>query len=121
MKEPHSEWKEVDLGASGPLKELARAWQHKTSQLFVMRSLSTTEQNEKWIHVSVSHPDRVPTWEEFINVRDCFVGKDIEAYQVLPALVDYVNVCKYALHFWVPIDGKRRVANLRDLICEKAL
>lgn len=121
LKEPHSEWKE-----QAPLEwppetghKAARMWRHKDRPLFVMRSLSATK-DEKWIHVSISRLDRIPSWEEICHVRDCFLGKEIEAYQVLPKHSEYVNLADKCLHIWAPLDGERRVANLHDLINEEA-
>jgi hypothetical protein len=116
VKEPHSEWKEVDAAAPG-----ARAWINRKDGLYVLRSLSTTKDGEKWVHISISTPDRVPNWEEISRVKACFLGLEVEAYQVLPKQDDYVNVCTHCLHIWAPLDGKRRVANLMDLVNEEAV
>jgi len=96
-------------------------FEHKLTELRVIRSFSTIKGGEKWVHISVSRPDRLPSWEELTKVKNEFLGEDVEAYQVLPRKEDYVNTHRYCLHLWMPADKKRRVANLQDLIMERAL
>ena len=102
-------------------QKAATVWQHKLTDLRVLRSKSTLRDGSTWIHVSVSRPDRLPSWEEISKVRDEFLGEQVEAYHVVPARKDYINVHSYCLHIWTPIDRVRRVANLRDLTNEEAL
>lgn len=120
-KEPPSHWKigpVIMMPGHGPA---AKTWDHKVTNIRVLRSISLLENKEWWIHVSVSRPDRLPTWEEMNKVRNEFIGEDVEAYHVCPRKQDYVNVAVYCLHLWAPVDGKRRVANLQDLILEGAI
>lgn len=119
--EPPSHWKEMPKDSVHPmLRGTFRAWDHSLIDMRVLRSLSTVRNGENWIHVSVSRQDRLPTWQELAKVRDEFIGDDVEAYHVAPTRKDYVNVHAYCLHLWVPCDGVRRVANLKDLINEVA-
>lgn len=55
-----------------------------------------------WLHVSVSRSDRLPSWTDLGFVKQCFIGDDREAVQVLPKESDYVNLHKYCLHLWSP-------------------
>jgi hypothetical protein len=97
-------------------------WTHRLiPHLNVLRSLSTTGDGTKWVHVSVAHPKRLPTWEELSKAKNDFIGEDREAYQVLASNEDHINAHAYCLHLWAPLDGQRRVANLQDLTNEVAL
>lgn len=87
----------------------------------MIRSLSTLRSGEKWIHVSVARPDRLPSWAELSKVKNEFIGEDLEAYQVLAANKDHINLHAKCLHLWAPVDGVRRVANLQDLEMEESL
>lgn len=58
-----------------------------------------------WLHISVSHPRRYPTWEELRFVKDTFIGKDKEAVQIFPREQDYVNVHKNCFHLWHCLTG----------------
>ena len=55
-----------------------------------------------WEHVSVSYPNRCPTWEEMCFVKDIFWGEDETVVQFHPPKKNYVNVAKYCLHLWKP-------------------
>jgi hypothetical protein len=55
-----------------------------------------------WDHVSVSHPDRIPTWEEMAYVKDLFFGDDEAAMQLHPPKSEYVNNHPRCLHLWKP-------------------
>lgn len=121
MLAPPAHWKAIKLSVDF-MNDAAASYQHRLVDGFmVLRSLSTTRNGERWIHVSVSHPDRLPTWKEISKVKDEFIGRDREAYQVLAAENDHVNVHSFCLHLWSPEDKSRRVANLRDLVNEVRL
>ena len=55
-----------------------------------------------WDHVSVSWPNRCPTWDEMCRVKDIFFRKDEVCVQYHPAEKDYVNFHPYCLHIWKP-------------------
>lgn len=55
-----------------------------------------------WDHVSVSLPDRTPTWEEMNWVKGIFFGPDEWVVQYHPAESDYVNCHPFCLHLWRP-------------------
>lgn len=56
-----------------------------------------------WEHVSVSLPDRCPTWEELCAVKNLFWDEDDCVMQLHPPKSDYVNNHSYCLHLWRPI------------------
>lgn len=51
-------------------------------------------------HVSVSHRDRCPTWEEMEFVRDLFWGPEETVIQIHPPKSRKVNHHKTCLHLW---------------------
>ncbi len=55
-----------------------------------------------WEHVSVSRPDRCPTWEEMCAIKDMFWGEDDVVVQYHPRKADYVNAHPFCLHLWRP-------------------
>ena len=103
-----------------PSPEIMDCFVHRLVPLTVMHSISTVKDGSLWNHISVSYPSRVPSWIELMKVKNEFLGEEVEAYQVLPKKSDHINIHKYCLHLWAPVDGERRVANLNDLINEKA-
>lgn len=68
--------------------------------LKVMVSVDTIEGGDKYLHVSVSKDNRLPTWDELREVKDIFIGTDREAFQFFPFQQEYVNACKNCLHIW---------------------
>lgn len=59
---------------------------------------------KRWLHVSVAHQKRLPTWEELRMVKDLFIGKDKKAFQILPSEDNYVNIHPYCLHLFCCLD-----------------
>lgn len=55
-----------------------------------------------WDHVSVSLPNRCPTWEEMCMIKDMFFNEDECCVEYHPAEKDYVNFHPYCLHIWRP-------------------
>lgn len=56
-----------------------------------------------WEHVSVSHPHRVPTWEEMCAIKDLFWEPEETVVQYHPPKSEYVNKCETCLHLWKPV------------------
>lgn len=75
-----------------------------TWNLSIIATVSTERDGREWVHVSVAHIKRLPTWEELRDVRDVLIG-DREAYQVFPTRDRYVNEHPNCLHFFACLDG----------------
>lgn len=56
--------------------------------------------SEDWQHVSVSLPDRCPTWDEMNFIKELFWGEDEIVVQFHPTKSEYVNNHRYCLHLW---------------------
>lgn len=61
---------------------------------------------DRWEHVSVSLPDRCPTWEEMCYVQGLFWGPEDTVMQLHPPRKDWVNNHPYCLHLWRPVNGQ---------------
>lgn len=59
-----------------------------------------------WDHVSVSLPNRTPTWAEMCFVKDLFFDDEETVIQFHPPKSEYVNFHPYVLHLWRPHDTK---------------
>ncbi len=68
---------------------------------FRLNVLMAPEGND-WEHVSVSTPNRCPTWEEMCFVKSLFWGEDETVIQYHPPKSEYVNNHPYCLHLWRP-------------------
>lgn len=53
-----------------------------------------------WEHVSVSLPDRCPTWDEMCRIKAMFWDDDDCVVQFHPPRSEYVNNHPYCLHMW---------------------
>ncbi len=99
----------------------SKAWTHKLVTGFnVLRSKSTMNDGSEWVHVSVSLPDRLPTWAEIAKVKLEFIGGPQYAYHIVPAELDHVNVHNYCMHIWSPLDEKHVLPKLTDLKWESS-
>jgi hypothetical protein len=94
---------------------LALGWHRRTDPcvwyskigdtMTVIVSGDTEADGKRWIHVSVSRPSRLPSWEDLREVKDTFIGRDRKAIQVLPPAAEYINLHSYALHLFHCLDG----------------
>lgn len=55
-----------------------------------------------WDHVSVSLPDRCPTWEEMSYIKRLFFRGNECAMQLHPPESKHVNTHNFCLHLWRP-------------------
>lgn len=73
-------------------------------QIKVMEDVSVKADGKRWLHVSVSKPNRkMPTYDDLQEVRQLFIGEDRECYQVFPTKDRYVNI-HHVLHLWACLD-----------------
>lgn len=93
------EWMELRAPLPGQ-----HAYGHRGSTLVVLESSAVHTDGREWLHVSCSHPDRLPSWEELKLVKHVFVGKGRTALQVFPAERQWVNIHPYCLHLWCCLD-----------------
>lgn len=58
-----------------------------------------------WEHVSVSLPDRCPTWDEMCAIKALFWDAEDAVMQLHPPRSTWVNNHPYCLHLWRPVEG----------------
>jgi hypothetical protein len=93
----------VDPAAAGwrkipPPKKLALkvdAFSHPKRLLVAMRGMEAG----RW-HLSVSHRDRVPSWEELGFARDALLPPDVWLMVVHPPRAFWLNLMPKVLHLW---------------------
>lgn len=93
-----SGWEQIQWSPDGG------AFQHR-SGLRVVVSGAIERDGKRWLHVSCSRRDRVPSWDDLKLVKEVFLGNDRLAVQVLPRAEEYVNIHPYVLHLWCCVDG----------------
>ncbi len=57
-----------------------------------------------WDHVSISLPNRCPTWEEMDKLKRLFFEDDETAFQLHLPPSDHISVHPFCLHIWRPHD-----------------
>lgn len=62
-----------------------------------------TEDAEAWEHVSVSLPDRTPTWAEMCALKSIFWDDEDTVVQFHPPRSEWVNNHQHCLHMWRPV------------------
>jgi hypothetical protein len=72
--------------------------------LRVILSCARMGPHGRWVHVSASYRNRIPTWAELVRVRDELVGPERPAVKILPERAFYVNINPHVLHLWTPLD-----------------
>jgi hypothetical protein len=60
--------------------------------------------DEGWDHVSVSLPNRCPSYPEMDFIKRRFFKDDEVAMQLHVAVKDHISLHPYALHLWRPHD-----------------
>ena len=57
-----------------------------------------------WEHLSVSMPNRCPSWEQMCFMKEQFWEDDEACVEYHPKKEDYVNNHNYCLHIWRPYE-----------------
>ena len=58
----------------------------------------------RW-HLTISHPDRHPTWDEIKTARYRLCGPDTVMAMILPPAAQYVNVEDHVMQLWEIADA----------------
>jgi hypothetical protein len=74
-----------------------------TAPLKILASDGLGGEHEPWEHVSVSLPDRCPTWKEMSLVKSLFWADTDCVIQFHPPRSEYVNNHDFCLHLWRPV------------------
>jgi len=59
----------------------------------------------RW-HLSISHPERYPVWDEIITAREKLIPNNVYMVMCLPPKEVYVNLHKNCFHLWQTEDEK---------------
>lgn len=63
------------------------------------------DSGQGWDHVSVSLPDRCPTWDEMDYIKRLFFKDSESAMQLHVPNKDHINHHPFCLHLWRPMKG----------------
>jgi hypothetical protein len=59
---------------------------------------------ERWLHVSCSYVDHLPSWGDLKAVKTIFIGRENEAWQFLAPESEWVDDHEFTLHLWHRLD-----------------
>lgn len=60
-------------------------------------------------HLSISTPNRNPTWEEIKQARYDLLPHDVTMALILPPTAEYVNIHEFCFHLYqIPNDGAQQ-------------
>lgn len=71
----------------------------------VVTSAAIEADGKRWLHCSMAHPNRLPTYEELQLLKRVWIGPDLTAYQIFPPPDQHVNLHRFCLHLWACLDG----------------
>lgn len=57
-----------------------------------------------WEHLSVSMPNKTPSWDQMCMMKDIFWDEDEACVEYHPRKQDYVNNHPHCLHIWKPTE-----------------
>lgn len=80
-------------------------WINPKRQMVVIGSIAIEEDGKKWLHMSMSHRKRVPTYDELMYLKRHWIGDDRKAIMVLPEKDKHINIHPFVLHLWCCVDG----------------
>ena len=81
------------------------AWYRASNGLALCLTVAHEDDGKRWIHLTVSRVNRLPSWDELVAARDAFLGSEALCVQVLAPKSRHVNIHPYCLHLWRCLDG----------------
>jgi hypothetical protein len=54
----------------------------------------------RFLHLSVSRPDRYPAWDEMVAAVEALAGPDLDMAMIKPRRADYVSPHPNCFHWW---------------------
>lgn len=85
----------------------ARGWRlwHVGLRMTVLATIEIHDDGHRWLHASISHPERDPTYMELKTLHIAVFGETRWSYQVFPPAAHHVNYHEHTLHLWGREDG----------------
>jgi hypothetical protein len=80
-------------------------WDNHKKRLIVIASIAKEQDGKTWMHLSMSHHRRVPTYDELVYLKRHWAGEDRKCIMVLPKKEEHVNINPRVLHLFCCLDG----------------
>ena len=79
-------------------------WRKEKAKMTVMASVAREQDDRVWIHLSMSHDNRMPTYEELYYLKRHWGGDDYKCIMVLPSRDEHVSLHQYCMHLFRCVD-----------------
>lgn len=81
------------------------AFYNDFNRIAVIVSVDKEDDNKNWLHVSFSKSNKVPSYNDLMEIKNIFIGEDKKAIQIFPEKKYHVNIMPYCLHLFHCLDG----------------
>lgn len=75
-------------------------WYNRKKGLSVIASVSFEEDNRQWLHLSMAHTRRVPTYYELCYLKRHWAGEEHKCIMIFPPRSEHVNFHPNCLHLF---------------------
>lgn len=75
----------------------------RKGNIVVIYSIAQELDNKHWIHLSLSRPNKYPTYDEIKRIKEIFIGNE-KAIIIFPKDSNFVNLHPYCFHLWSCLD-----------------
>lgn len=98
-KNPPPGWNLETPGADGGF------WRNKKKNMIVIASIAVELDGHRWLHMSITSKNRIPTYEELTFMKKHWAGDVRKCIMVFPSTTEHVNIHPRCLHLWCCIDS----------------
>lgn len=92
-------WRMIEERADG------RFWLNRKRGLSVVASIAVEQDGLRWLHLSMAHTRRLPTYHEMVYLKRHWAGPDKKCLMVFPAEEEHVNIYPNCLHLFCCLEG----------------
>lgn len=92
------------------------AWDNNKRGLRVLASIAQYGDNRLWLHLSISHRRRMPTYEELTYMKRHWAGEERKCIMVLPPKSEHVNIHPRCLHLYCCLE-EDPLPDFSSIIC----
>lgn len=95
--------------AGGGVYLTLSVWQ-SADELALMASLDplphlTITSKPRFLHISISRPDRYPGWDEMVEAVETIAGPNLDMAMIKPRRADYISPHPNCFHWWeMPVE-----------------
>lgn len=80
-------------------------WRSAKRPLSVIMSVENRGPGGLWWHVSTAHQRRNPTWDEIVEIKETFMGRECCVMHMIPPRSMWIDCGTNTFHLWHRLDG----------------